>query len=428
MYTLLAAALCLHAPDPSLANGAARVASQVVPEYQWFHRHPEISNQEQDTARHLARGLVALGMEVHEGIGGHGVVGVLRNPRAPEGPVVLYRADMDALPVQENTGLAYASERPGVMHACGHDVHMATALGTLQLLREHPEAWRGSVLFVGQPAEEVGQGARAMLADARFAAVLAQVGRPSVALAWHDSASLPAGSVGLLPGTVTANVDSLDVVLHGKGGHGSAPQETVDATVMGAEFVLQLQTIVSRRLAPGERAVVTVGQFEAGTKRNIIANEALLRLTLRSYEPAVRQRLVQEVRHIAEAVAQSYHAPVAPEVRVANETLEGVYNDPKWVTTLDELFTARLGADHVSHPEARMVGEDFGLFAARLGCPGVLMWLGAVKPEIFEHTPVSELPGLHSNTWAPHAEAALRTGILAMAWAIGAATGGAGAS
>lgn len=408
--------LCAAAPGDDLAGAARQSAAAVLPTYQWFHRHPELSGQEAQTAAHLAQALRALGLEVHEGIGGHGIVALLHGARP--GPVVMYRADMDALPLRENTGLPYASETPGVMHACGHDIHMATALGTLKLLKERVATWNGTVVFIGQPAEETVQGARAMLADARFGKILAPLGKPTLSLGLHDASDLPVGTVALLAGAITANVDSVDVILHGKGGHGSQPQQTVDPIVMGAEFILQAQTIVSRRLAPGEKAVVTVGQFQAGTKRNIIPASATLLLTLRSFEPTVRQQLVTELRTIAQHIAASYHAPREPEVIVAPEGTESVVNDGPWVDTLRRVFAANLGPDNVVVGQAQTYGEDVGYFARALGCPGVFFGLGAVNAKVIERTPAHDLPSLHSDRFAPDAEPTLATGIRAMTLAL----------
>lgn len=404
-----AAARAPKAPQAVLA----RAYDRALTEYRWLHQHPELSNQERETAAHLAKALRALGFAVQEGIGGTGLTATLRGRKAGggSGPVVLYRADMDGLPVQENTGLSYSSRNQGVMHACGHDVHMATALGALEVMARTRGDWAGTVLFVAQPAEELGAGARQMLADPEFRKLMATLGKPTVALALHDAANLPAGQVALSPGYVTANVDSVDIVLHGRGGHGAQPHEAIDPVVMAAEVVLQLQTIVARRIPPDRRAVVTVGKIQAGTKHNIIPPSAELLLTVRSYDDATRQTLLAEIEHIAHSVATSYHAPRPPEVTQRDEFTPSGFNDEAWSQRLKARFEALLGAEQVNDMPPTMGGEDFAQFGRQLGIPGVLWRLGAVPPDAFARRAERSLPGLHSDGWAPDAAAALPVGI-----------------
>jgi hippurate hydrolase len=413
-----ALALVLGGPLPARAEqtGSARLRSSVertVPAalalYQWLHAHPELSQQESGTAARLAAELRELGLEVHEGIGGTGVVGILRGGRPGNGPVVLYRADMDALPVLEATGLPYASQNRGVMHACGHDIHMATAVGAMRVLEALKDQWAGTVLFVGQPAEELGLGASAVLADARFRDILRRVGKPRLALALHDTADLPAGAVALVPGHAYANVDSLDITIHGRGGHGAQPHETVDPVVIAAELILSLQTVVSRRLPPGERAVITVGRVEAGSKRNVIPSTALLQLTVRSYGDERRKFLLEEIRRTATAVAQAHGAPRPPRIESAEAPLLSGYNDPGWTERLETAFTAALGTDRVVRQSPATWGEDFGNYARALGVPGVLWTLGAASARPSGRG--KAVPGLHSDRFAPDAKPTLRTGI-----------------
>ncbi|MGE0492452.1 MAG: M20 family metallopeptidase [Vulcanimicrobiota bacterium] len=393
------------------------VLDQVVPgaleHYRWFHGHPELSNQEEHTAAYLAAELRKLGLEVETGIGGHGLVGVLRG-QGP-GPVVLYRADMDALPVTEATGLAYASTNNGVMHACGHDLHLAVALASLAVMARQRD-WPGTILFVGQPAEEVGRGARAMLADPRLIELLGRVGRPGAALALHDSATMPVGQVAVTGGFVSANVDSVDILIHGLGGHGAHPETTVDPIVIGAETVLALQTIVSRKLAPGTRAVVTVGRFSAGTKHNIIPSQTLLQLTVRSYEDEVRARLLEEIEAVAVGVARTHGAPRDPEVTSSEEYTRAGYNDPQLTERIAQVFKPLLGPEGLAPDgEPSMGGEDFFEFPHQLGCPGMMFSLGAAAPEsLAQPNP----PGLHSDRWSPAAEPALRLGTQLMVAAL----------
>lgn len=413
---LLCLGLAPSGADGSLARTAGTVTPEALNEYRWFHAHPELSEQEKNTAAHLAASLRAIGLEVHEGIGGHGVVGILKGSK--DGPVVLYRADLDGLPVLENTGLPYASENRGVMHACGHDVHMATAVGALKVLAGTRDTWGGTVLFVGQPAEEIGRGARAMLADPRWAKLLKQVGKPRVAVALHDGADLPAGKVAVLAGYTHANVDSLDIVIHGKGGHGARPEETVDPIVIAAEIVLSLQTIVSRRIAASDEAVVTVGKFEGGSKHNIIPPEVRLQLTVRSYSDETRKTLLREIERVAVGVAQAHGAPKTPDITSPDEYTPATYNDPAWTARLRARFERELGAANVQEDAPTMGGEDFGQYARKLGIPGVMWKLGAVHPGTFAKRKPSELPGLHSDKWAPDPEPTLRTGITTVVAAI----------
>ena len=412
----LASSTAAAAPSAAAVDAAAaKTVARAALEYRWFHANPELSDHEEQTAAHLAALLQGMGLTVHTGIGGHGVVGILTS--GTKGPVVLYRADMDGLPVTENTGLPYASKNVGVMHACGHDVHMATAVGVLQTLVDLQGQWNGTVLFVGQPAEELGSGARAMLDDPRWAKILAEVGKPSLALAIHDAADIPAGDVSILPGYDHANVDSVDIVLHGKGGHGARPNEAIDPIVMGAEIVMSLQTIVSRRLAPQEKAVVTVGKFAAGTKHNIIPPKATLLLTVRSYGDDVRATLLQEIERIARQIAKAHRAPRAPEIKLS-EGLPASYNDPEWTERVRARLVAVLGEAHVRTHQPSLGGEDFGLIHKRLGIPGVMYRLGGADPKRWQRTAGKGLPGLHSDQWAPAVDPTLRTGIRTMTAAI----------
>jgi amidohydrolase len=380
--------------------------------YRWFHRHPELSGAEVETARHLANELRVLGLEVHERVGGHGILGVLDGGA---GPTAILRADMDALPVLEETGLPYASANPGVMHACGHDIHMACALGALRVLAARRDQLAGRLIFIGQPAEETGRGARAVLEDPVFRALVGQREAPAVALALHDAADLPAGSVSLLPGYAHASTDTLDITIFGRGGHAARPHLACDPIVLGAEIVLSLQTIVSRRLPAGERAIITVGQFASGNKHNVIPDSAVLLITVRSYREATQRRLLDEIARIACHVARAHDAPRDPDILVRDEHTPAAYNDPAWTERLTVLFRGALGAERVETHDPSLGGEDFGRYAIGLGIPGVLWKLGAVDPRRFDPRRLSELPGLHSSRFAPAARPTLRTGILTMA-------------
>lgn len=388
--------------QPDLSERVDSVLPHAVELYKWFHSHPELSRKEEKTAQRLAQELRELGLDVTEGVGGFGVVAVLEG--APGGPVILYRADMDALPIQEATGLPFASQNEGVMHACGHDIHMSCAVATLSTLASMKQEWRGTILFVGQPAEEVGSGAEAVIADPKFQAILTGLGKPKLALALHDDAVMEPGQASLIPGYVTANVDSVNITVHGRGGHGALPDQAVDPIVIGSEIVGALQTIVSRRLPPGTRAVVTVGVFQAGTKRNIIPPEAELKLTVRSYEEDTRQRILTEIRHISAQVAAAHHAPKPPTIKHYDRTYTPAgFNDRTWARKLRPVFLDYLGVSNLIDMPPRMVGEDFSEYSKRLHIPSVLFLLGA--------SPAGpEKPGLHSDKFAPEVEPTLRTG------------------
>ena len=403
-----------QAPAATSATRAAeleRTAAFALDEYQWFHAHPELANQERETAARMATALEAMGFEVWRGVGGTGVVATLQGEKPGPRVTVLYRADMDALPVTEETGLAYRSQAPGVMHACGHDLHLATALGALRTLASTRAEWSGTILFIAQPAEEVSGGAKQMLADPTFRKIVARTGKPRVALAVHDAAELPAGHVAVSAGPTTANVDSIDLTLYGRDGHGAKPQLTVDPIVMAAEVVMQLQTIVSRRIPPEADAVVTVGKIAAGTTYNVIPASAELLLTVRSYDDDTRRMLLGEIEHIAHSVARSYHAPTPPKVNVRKDFTPAGVNDEAWSSRLRSRFEALLGKDRVVPIPPSMGGDDFARFGRELAIPTVYWRLGAVPLPAYAQRATKPLPSLHSATWAPDARTALPVGI-----------------
>ncbi len=369
--------------------------------YKWFHANPEVSLKEEKTAAKFAAEVRAAGWSVTEQVGGHGVVAVLKNG---EGPAVLLRIDMDALPMKEETGLPYASTN-GAMHACGHDSHLAIGIGVARVLAKLKDRWTGTVVLIGQNAEEIVKGASLMLADPKFKQAVTV--KPVAALSVHDFPG-PAGTLGVCPGYASANVDSVDLVIYGRGGHGAWPHKTVDPIVIGAEVVTALQTIVSRKLAPGTRAVVTVGSFHAGTKHNIISDEAKLQLTVRSYEEPVREKLLAEIRHIAEKIAEAHHAPRKPELSIPEGCPAG-YNDPQLTERMKSVFERLVGKERVTVEEPVMGGEDFGLFAKHFGVPGLQFRVGGGRPD---HDAAI---GLHSSKWAVDPDPTLRTGTEAFA-------------
>lgn len=387
--------------------------------YRDLHAHPELSFAEVHTAAEVARRLRALGAEVATGVGRTGVVGALRNGT---GPTVYLRADMDALPVAERTGLPYASTVRGtdpdgrdvpVMHACGHDMHVTCLLGALGLLAAGRANWQGTVVAVFQPAEELGGGAEAMLADG----VLDRFGRPEVVLGQHVG-PLPVGVAGAHPGPAFAAADTLRVVLHGRGGHGSRPETTIDPVVMAAATVLRLQTVVSREIAGGDSAVVTVGSMRAGTKENIIPDDAELMLSVRSYTPQVRDRLLAAIRRIVHAEAAASGAEREPEV----EFVDGfpvLFNDPAATERTMAALRATLGEDRVIDPGPVTGSEDFGLFATAAGVPGCYWLFGGIDPVAFAAaeqagTRDRDIPSNHSPFFAPLPEPTIDTGVTAM--------------
>jgi hippurate hydrolase len=432
VFSLIAPAFAAFAPPPAAAQSELeRAAAAEVPglleTYRQLHASPELSYQEEKTSAFLAAEMRKLGFEVTERVGRYpdgrqafGVVAVLRNGA---GPVVMLRTDTDALPVEEQTGLEFASRARAVqegvevpvMHACGHDLHMASWLGAARVLVALRGRWQGTLVMIAQPAEERGAGARAMLDDGLYS----RFPRPDAAVALHASAMLPSGVVGPREGYVLASTDSVDVTLYGTGGHGAWPHTTKDPVVMAAQFILALQTIVSREVNPFDPAVVTVGSIHAGTKHNIISDRAHLQLTVRSYEPEVRTRILDAIERIARGVAAAAGAERMPEVRVSREEgTPSTYNDPELTRRIAGAMQAALGAERVVEGMRTMGGEDFSRFGlTEPRVPISIFWLGTIEPGLFRRAEAGEvaLPSLHSPFYAPDAEPALRTGIAALA-------------
>jgi hippurate hydrolase len=383
-----------------------------------LHRNPELSLQERETSAKLAGKLRALGYEVTVGVGGHGIVGVLRNG---PGPTVLLRTDMDALPVKEATGLPYAStvvaknpqgETVPVSHMCGHDIHMTSWIGAATLLSSSRSEWRGTVVLVGQPAEELVTGAASMLADG----FLTRFPRPDYAIAIHDTMLVPAGKVGLAPGFAMANNDFVDITVFGKGGHGAAPHRTVDPVLIAARTVAALQSIVAREVNPLDPAVVTVGSIHGGTKHNVIPEEVKLQLTVRSYKPEVQKQLLAAIARIAKAEAAAAGAPREPTVVVvAGASAQSLFNDPELMARLGKALGAALGASNVVPTGPVMPSEDFGAFGRAANIPSALLWVGAADPEAFARAEASgvPLPNWHTPFFAPDRERTIRTGVVA---------------
>jgi hippurate hydrolase len=392
---------------------------ELVALYKDLHAHPELSWQETATARRVAEELKKAGAEVTTGVGKNGVVGVLKNGK---GPTVLVRSDLDALPVTEETGLPYASRvtasgeggRPtGVMHACGHDVHMACLVGVAGWLAEHRDRWAGTVVLVGQPAEELVEGARAMLDDGLYR----RFPKPDAALALHVVQDQPTGTVAYTSGPALAGTTSLDLIVKGRGGHGAAPHTTVDPVVLAALAVLDLQTIVSRELDPVQPGVVTIGSIHGGTKHNIIPNEVKLQLTLRAYQEDVLTRMVESIRRRAQGLAAAHRAP-DPELKIV-VTNPPTINDPALVEKVLPALRRVLGPDHVLAAEPVMGAEDFALYR-REGVPTFMFRLGTIPPDrVAEARAKGEvLPSLHSSRFRPEPEGSIGTGVRAMTAAV----------
>ncbi|WP_245706009.1 M20 family metallopeptidase [Catalinimonas alkaloidigena] len=411
----------LITPRLLIAQNTATEASSLEELYRQLHAHPELSFHETETAARLAREWREAGFEVTEQVGGNGVVAVLKNGK---GPTLLIRTDMDALPVEEATGLPYASEvttqddagqEVHVMHACGHDLHMTVAVGTARALSSQRNQWKGTLVMIGQPAEERSGGANAMLDDGLFT----RFPQPDYALALHASPTLEAGKVGYVSGYALANVDMVDITVHGRGGHGAYPHTTLDPVVLSARLILDLQTIVSREISPLEPAVLTVGSIHGGTKGNVIPNEVRMELTLRSYSDEVRNQLIEKIKRTCHGVALSAGVPdsLLPEIQIRNESTPSVYNDPALTEQLQKVFVKTLGSDRVEQVPPVMAGEDFARYGRQdPKIPIMLFWLGTVSPEKLAAAQQGTLPlpSLHSAQFAPHYPPAIRTGVQAM--------------
>jgi hippurate hydrolase len=421
-------ARCQALQGPALDGAVASVEKRAAAEYpslealyKHLHAHPELSLEEEQTAARLARELKDAGFEVTPKVGGHGVVAVLRNGK---GPTVLVRADMDALPITEKTDLPYASRvrardrdgnDVGVMHACGHDISMTCLAGTARTLASMRDRWSGTLIFIGQPAEEVGAGARLMLEAGLFK----KFPRPDVAFALHCDARYPAGHVNYRAGQMQANVDSVDVVVKGKGGHGAAPHTTADPVVLAARVVLDLQTIVSREKDPLQPAVVTVGSIHGGTKHNIIPNEVKLQLSVRTTTDASRKQTLEAIERVVKAAARGAGAP-EPEVKMdAGGFTPALVNDAALTRKTVALFKEALGAERVHERPMSLGGEDFSQFV-RAGVPGFYFFLGSAPPEAVAEARRGgrPLPLTHSDSYYPVPEPTIKTGVLTMTLAV----------
>ena len=438
----LSLAACSTAPQPAEAQGFIANGKTLRQIYEYLHRNPELSFQEKNTSAILAAEMKRLGFtvttnigdrwtkerakaeygKVEDGVGGYGFVAVLKNGA---GPTLMIRTDMDALPVVEKTGLPYAStvrdiqwsgEEGGVMHACGHDIHMTSWIGTARELVARKAEWKGTLVMIAQPAEEIGLGAKAMIDDGLFT----RFPKPDFNIALHDNASLPAGTVGVASGYVMAYVDSIDLTVKGVGGHGAYPQDSKDPIVVAARIVTTLQTLVSRELDPLDAGVVTVGAINGGTKHNIIPDEVKLQLTVRSFADATRERLLKGIERIAraEALAAGLDGDKAPVMKVKEDYTPSLYNDPVLTERVAAVLRTTMGAGNVVAAQPTMGGEDFARYGrTEEKIPGALFWLGAVSQDKFDAAQKPggpSLPALHSSTFAPDPDPTLAAGVKAM--------------
>ena len=410
-----------------------RDIASLLTTYKMLHGAPELSHHEDKTSSFFATQLRTLGYTVTEHLGryehpdwgGFGVVAVMKNGA---GPTVLVRTELDALPVDEKTNLPYASkvktkndagQEVSVMHACGHDIHITTMLGTAKMLSEMKDRWHGTLILIGQPAEETIDGARAMLRDGLYT----KFPKPDYTIALHDNADLEAGKVGYTPGYALASATAVDIKIRGIGGHGSKPEATKDPVVVAAQVIMALQTIVSRENSPLDPAVVTVGSIHGGTRYNIIPDEVNLQLTVRAYKEEVRQRVLGAIDRITKGIALAAGIPNdrAPIVKVSDtEVTAATYNEPQLTERLATVFRSALGDDNVVRVPPAMASEDFGYLSLDQKIPATIFWLGAVDPVKVKQSRETgtPLPSLHSALFAPLPEPTLRTGVKAMTSAV----------
>lgn len=423
--TVLALGIAMPAAAQSSDLGRSVTSDMpgLIALYRDLHANPELSFEEVRTAKLLAERMRKLGFQVTEGVGKTGVVSVMRNG---EGPVVMLRADMDGLPVVEQTGLPFASKRTatpasgvttGVMHACGHDTHMAAFIGAAQQLAKRKAEWSGTLVMILQPAEEIGLGAKAMLDDGLYT----RFPKPQYAVAFHDAAQMPAGTIGYSPGYALANVDSVDITIPGVGGHGAYPHTTRDPIVLASAIVMKLQTLVSRESNPLEPSVITVGSIHAGAKHNIVPDEARLQITVRSYTDESRKALLDGIARVArgEAIAAGMPEDKMPVIKVEDPYTPSTFNDPDFTEAVMTDLRTRFGEKRVLKVPPVMGGEDFSQFkrAAPDDVKSLIFWVGGVpqdKWEAAQKPGAAALPSLHSPFWAPDAEKVIATATEAL--------------
>ena len=380
--------------------------------YKERHQNAEISLEEKETSKALAEAMREAGYEVTEGVGGYGIVAMMRNG---EGPQILYRTDMDALPMQEKTNLDYTSqlttmwngEKVGTMHSCGHDMHMTTWLGIARAMAQMKDQWSGTLMFIGQPAEEIGEGARMMLE----AGLYDRFGVPDYGLGLHCNSTLEMGKIGICEGYIMANTELVDIKVKGIGAHGASPHQSIDPIVIASMIVMDIQTIVSRNIKPIDDAVITVGAMKGGTKHNIIPDEVTLQLTIRTYKEEVRQFIHKRLKEISRGIAIAAGLPddLMPEVIIPEKFTPSNYNDPAFTAHVKSSAEDAIGADNVVYVEPTMGGEDFSLYGStEHDVPTVMYWLGTVPKEKLEK---GDVPGLHSPFYYPEPRETIETGV-----------------
>jgi hippurate hydrolase len=421
------AASSLAAADPEqIGKLASAELNSLVELYTHLHQHPELSFREKETAAKLVSELKPLGFEVTPNVGGHGFVAVMKNGA---GPTVMVRTDLDALPVAENTGRPYASDvrttdeygnDVGVMHACGHDIHMTSFIGTARVLSKLKDQWSGTLVMIGQPAEERGAGAKAMLEDGLFT----RFPRPDYVLGHHVDAALESGRIGYHAGYALANVDSVDITIRGVGGHGAYPHNTKDPIVIAAQVILALQTIVSREVRPIDSAVVTVGSIHGGAKHNVISDEVKLQLTVRSYTDEVRKQVLDAIRRITAGIARAAGVPAEREPTVSvleEEYTPAMYNNPELVSRLLPVWTQMLGEDNVVERDAEMGGEDFSRYGREEPRIPIFMFrIGTIDAGRMQAAAKGGAPlaSLHSALYWPVPDTSIEAGVKAMTAAV----------
>jgi hippurate hydrolase len=372
-----------------------------------LHQYPELSLQEEKTSNRISGELRKLGFEVTEKLGGHGLVGLLKNGN---GKTVLIRTDLDALPIEENTGLPFSSKNKGVMHACGHDIHMSVFIGVAYLLATNKDKWNGTVMMVGQPAEEIGRGSKLML----NAELYEKFGVPDYALAMHVASGVEAGNVTFYPGNAMANASSITIKVHGLGGHGALPQNTIDPIVIASQLINSFQTIVSREISPFEPAVVTVGYIKGGTKHNIIPNVVEMGLTIRSFNDEVHSKLIESIRNKSKYIAISYGLPdsLLPEIIISDDT-PSVYNNPELTELVVTLLKSKLGDEKVFQTSRWTAAEDFANYGrTKEKVPSLMLWVGAEKKETMDKINRGiKTPIVHSADFIPDYERTIFTGV-----------------
>jgi amidohydrolase len=425
MFVLMLISGATAGQAPSLNDRISRIAADEVTQYKNLyidlHQHPELSHFEFNTSKKMTEGLKSIGFEVTEKVGGNGVVGIYRNGK---GKTIMLRTDMDALAVKENTGLPFASQvimkdmtgnECPVMHACGHDLHMSVWLATLKTLVTLKKEWQGTIVAIGQPEEEVSGGSESMINDGLFK----RFPKPDVALCYHVNAELPTGTVGYYPGPIFAGMNSVNITVYGRGGHGAMPHMTIDPVVLSARIILDIQTIVSRSINPVKPAVVTVGAIHGGTKHNVIPDEVKMMLTVRFFEDGVYKQIQQSLERITrgDAIAAGLPENKMPLIEYTNDLTPPTANDPKLVTTVADYMKNILGENNVIKVDPATVSEDFGKYGRNEEkIPIALFWLGGVNKEKYDdHVKNGTyLPPLHNSTFAPDFEPAFKTGVTAM--------------